>query len=154
MSEQLNLLPWQQPYAQFSSCEEYIARAIDAANEALAVDGEFSIYYNVADDPLYRINIISIIRNINSKLHTKEETVTCLMFDRFHEIIPVHQVEDKIRQAINNLSVYIDAMYLLRCRLAYFDPSQPERVCYNPQCNKLFTGPAVYCCFNCAITDK
>jgi hypothetical protein len=37
------------------------------------------------------------------------------------------------------------------CDGAYSDDSYPEREC--ERCVKLYRGPAVYCCFECAVAD-
>lgn len=36
----------------------------------------------------------------------------------------------------------------------YHDPSFPERHCDNEFCRKIYTGPAVYCSFTCALADR
>ncbi len=39
----------------------------------------------------------------------------------------------------------------LRPRIAYCDDSKPPRHC--DHCNRLYRGPAVYCCLECAEAD-
>lgn len=36
---------------------------------------------------------------------------------------------------------------------AYHDPTFPKRSCDNPACQKLYTGPAVYCSLACALAE-
>lgn len=36
---------------------------------------------------------------------------------------------------------------------AYYDPTCPTRRCEYEPCSQEFTGPAVYCCLCCAISD-
>jgi hypothetical protein len=35
----------------------------------------------------------------------------------------------------------------------YHDPSYPPRPCDREACGKIYTGPAVYCSFECALAD-
>ncbi len=40
---------------------------------------------------------------------------------------------------------------LKRAHTSYFDPKWPVRYC--DKCDKPYTGPAVYCSFECALAD-
>jgi hypothetical protein len=127
--------------------EKFILKMLDAMNESLAIDGDFSYIIPVDNDAKWRAVIFEATRFEPFKYNDdKQELINLVIFNHHKLEIPVDKLEEYVRLAIANMSIYLEGMHLLRTQMAYFDPTMEERECYYRECRRKFRGPAVFCC--------